>query len=51
MYYTFPSLIEGIDTGFVRRVDGALVSTQSEEYLAWVAEGNTPEEWVDDASN
>ena len=46
MYFTYPSLIDGTDPGFVRAEDGSLVSKQNEEYLAWVAEGNEAEEWV-----
>lgn len=45
MYYTYPCLIDGTDSGFVRADDGSLVSTQSDQYLAWLAEGNTPEPW------
>lgn len=50
MYYTYNSIIEGVETGFVRRDDGALVSIESQEYISWLEEGNVPEEWNPDAN-
>jgi len=51
-YYTFTiTNPEGLEVQILRREDGAQIS-QSESngdyqvYLAWVAEGNTAEEWT-----
>ncbi len=50
-YQTFPDIL-GKPSNTIRRVaDGACIpidpaNTDYQEYLAWVAEGNTAEEWT-----
>ena len=48
MYKLKFSLLENIETGIQRLADNAFIpfdpaNTDYQEYLAWLAEGNTPE--------
>lgn len=48
MYKLSPTNTDGIQTSVTRTTDGACIpfapdNTDYQEYLAWIAEGNTPE--------
>jgi hypothetical protein len=54
MYKTYTSPLTGV-VQVVRLLDNAFIQPNEEypdyqDYLAWVAEGNTPEEWSADGN-